>query len=30
MNALRKTVSRLLAHPALSVVVLLALWFWPE
>jgi ABC-type branched-subunit amino acid transport system ATPase component/ABC-type branched-subunit amino acid transport system permease subunit len=29
MNALRKTVSRLLAHPALSVVVLLALWFWP-
>ena len=29
MNALRKTVSRLLAHPALSVIVLLALWFWP-
>jgi branched-chain amino acid transport system permease protein len=29
MNALRKTVSRLLAHPALSIIVLLALWFWP-
>lgn len=29
MNALRHTVSRVLAHPALSVLVLGVLWFWP-
>lgn len=29
MNALRQRVSRVLAHPALSVAVLLALWIWP-
>jgi branched-chain amino acid transport system permease protein len=29
MNALRQTVSKVLGHPATSLVVLLALWFWP-
>jgi branched-chain amino acid transport system permease protein len=29
MNALRQTVSTVLGHPATSLVVLLALWFWP-
>ncbi len=29
MNALRQTVSKGLGHPATSLVVLLALWFWP-
>jgi branched-chain amino acid transport system permease protein len=29
MNALRQTVSKILGHPAMIIVTLLALWFWP-
>ena len=30
MNGLQQSVSRVLAHPALSLIVILALWFTPS